>query len=190
VTWHGQAEQDAWVIEQHGAKPGFFIDVGAYDGVEHSNTLTLERNYGWHGICIEPQLDAFTRCQTVRSATSVMAAVSDRIGSCRLVGDRVVMDLTGDIPMYTLAHLLDVLDAPPIDYLSIDAEGMDLTVLQGHDFEQWPVHLITVETNVYLEGPERKNAIFAFLTAHGFKRRVEGVIAPGYGEFEDWYVYE
>jgi len=28
-------------------KGGFFVEVGGYDGVVSSNTLELERNYGW-----------------------------------------------------------------------------------------------------------------------------------------------
>lgn len=32
---------------------GFFIECGAYDGETRSNTLNLERYYGWTGILIE-----------------------------------------------------------------------------------------------------------------------------------------
>ena len=37
---------------------GFFVDVGANDGVIWNNTLGLE-NRGWTGICIEPHPDIF-----------------------------------------------------------------------------------------------------------------------------------
>ena len=34
-------------------KNGFFIECGAYDGETRSNTLNLERYYGWTEILIE-----------------------------------------------------------------------------------------------------------------------------------------
>ena len=38
----------------------FFIECGAYNGERYSNTLTLERRYGWRGVLIEgnPQFKA------------------------------------------------------------------------------------------------------------------------------------
>lgn len=32
----------------------FFLESGARDGEEHSNSLALERSYGWQGLLIEP----------------------------------------------------------------------------------------------------------------------------------------
>lgn len=34
-------------------QPGLFVECGALDGELHSNTLSLERNYGWSGVLIE-----------------------------------------------------------------------------------------------------------------------------------------
>ena len=38
----------------NGFKNGFFVDVGAHDGISINNTLYFERNNGWKGINIEP----------------------------------------------------------------------------------------------------------------------------------------
>mgnify|MGYP003647044221 FL=1 len=38
---------------------GFFVDIGANDGVTWNTTLGLETNNGWRGICIEPHPDIF-----------------------------------------------------------------------------------------------------------------------------------
>ncbi len=42
----------------NGCDDKFFIDIGAFDGVEISNTYALER-MGWKGICIEPIPEVF-----------------------------------------------------------------------------------------------------------------------------------
>lgn len=39
--------------------PGFFIESGARDGVEHSNTLFLESHHNWGGILVEPTRAVF-----------------------------------------------------------------------------------------------------------------------------------
>ena len=36
-----------------GIKKGFYVDVGAHDGVTDSNTLYFYRR-GWRGVCVEP----------------------------------------------------------------------------------------------------------------------------------------
>ena len=35
-------------------KNGYFIEVGAYNGVNKSNTYILEKFFDWSGICVEP----------------------------------------------------------------------------------------------------------------------------------------
>uniref|UniRef100_A0A6C0HP07 FkbM family methyltransferase n=1 Tax=viral metagenome TaxID=1070528 RepID=A0A6C0HP07_9ZZZZ len=37
-----------------GYKNGFYVDVGAHDGVSINNTLYFEKNNNWTGINIEP----------------------------------------------------------------------------------------------------------------------------------------
>ena len=35
-------------------KDGFYVDVGAHNGITYSNTAHFDLNLGWSGICIEP----------------------------------------------------------------------------------------------------------------------------------------
>ena len=38
---------------------GFFIESGALDGERFSNTLVLERRFGWTGLLVEPSESNF-----------------------------------------------------------------------------------------------------------------------------------
>lgn len=176
------------MVEQlDGLRGGFFVDVGAYDGVEHSNTLALERDYGWRGLCVEPNTAAYLRLIVNRPGSAWVCTLASNT-SVPLPFDGVTVGAGTLMAADTLTHMLKLVDAPPvIDYVSIDVEGHELQVLDGMDFDQWTVRLITVETNVYIDGPARKDAIHERLTARGFVRIREDVVAPGYGPFEDWF---
>jgi FkbM family methyltransferase len=41
---------------------GFFLEVGAYDGIFQSNTLFLEKDLNWKGILVEPNFKYFLQC--------------------------------------------------------------------------------------------------------------------------------
>jgi FkbM family methyltransferase len=46
---------------------GYFIELGANDGVTQSNTLFLEKNKNWKGILVEPMPANFLLCKKNRS---------------------------------------------------------------------------------------------------------------------------
>lgn len=190
MVWRSQAGQDQWVIETLGPGPGYFVDVGAHDGVVHSNTWTLEVEFGWRGLCIEPNANVYELLQINRACSTIDYAASDVIrDDGYLNGDR--LDTVGQpVKLRTLDWFLTTFgegSGGVVDYLSVDAEGHDLDVLRGHDFDRWHVRLITVEHNLYCDGPARKNAIYDHLTANGFERVREDVVAEGYGPYEDWF---
>ena len=58
-----------------------FVDVGAFDGVEFSNTLAFERGYGWKGVCIEPHPQAFKTLSQNRKCVCVEAACGSTLGT-------------------------------------------------------------------------------------------------------------
>ncbi|MGF6870598.1 FkbM family methyltransferase [Paraburkholderia sp. MM5477-R1] len=73
--------QDLFVIHVCGGqRGGFFIDSGASDGVLGSNSLLLETEYGWNGICIEPNESLFARLAAHRSCICLNACLYDREG--------------------------------------------------------------------------------------------------------------
>lgn len=64
---YSQFGQDRFVAEivYAGKRGGYFVEAGAGDGLWISNTLLLERRYGWTGILIEPT-SAFAALQRNR----------------------------------------------------------------------------------------------------------------------------
>lgn len=52
-----QLRQDLFVLFQTKFKKnGYFVEFGATDGIELSNSFLLEKEYGWKGILAEPAL--------------------------------------------------------------------------------------------------------------------------------------
>ncbi len=85
-----QIRQDLFVVAAtRGKKNGFFVEFGATDGREMSNSLLLEQSFGWSGILSEPapvwhnELKANrrakidTRCVWKSSGETIDFAVSD-----------------------------------------------------------------------------------------------------------------
>lgn len=74
-----QLGQDKIVDEYlHGKRNGVFVDIGAYDGVTFSNTLMLERERDWTGICIEPLPDVCAELRKNRRCICVQACLGNR----------------------------------------------------------------------------------------------------------------
>ena len=52
---YSQLNQDINVLKFYNNKTdGYFVEIGASDGIKISNTYLLEKEYNWKGICIEP----------------------------------------------------------------------------------------------------------------------------------------
>ena len=186
--FYSQAGQDKWVLSK--IAKGYYLDIGAYDGIESSNTFALEQA-GWEGLCVEPNKEAFDKLVRNRSSVNVNVAAHFYNGDTQFDGMRT--GAVGEtVQCRTLKDILQVKHAPAIiDYLSIDVEGAEMAVLKGMDFDKYHVRMITIEHNAYLEGTARQELIFDYLTRQGFARThkdVKCLTAPYEGViYEDWY---
>jgi len=158
---HSQVGQDLWVLEVFDQlKGGYFVDVGAYDGVQLSNTYWLERRFGWTGILIEANPRIFRMLERNRTSRCVLACIDGDPGTVHFkragVLGRIVPD--GDDPdaspdpsviELTSTTLMDVLaahDAPRVmEYLSMDIEGGEERALRDFDFDRYTFRCMTVE---------------------------------------------
>ena len=195
--FYSQAQQDRWVCDFFNYKKnGYFIDVGASDGIGASNTYFLEKYLNWNGISIEANEDTFNLLSRNRMSTNINIAINSFKGECSFDG-YTVNDKAGNIMVKcnTLNQvLLDANTNRDIDYFSLDIEGLEYLALESLDFNYWNIGLITVEHNLYCTDSTEKNKIYDLLTKNNFIREKEDVLCldphPSvYGKpYEDWYI--
>jgi FkbM family methyltransferase len=175
VKFDSESRQDlkAWLFFK-GKKDGFYIDVGANDGVSGNNTYALEQ-LGWKGICVEPQPDIFLQLQKNRTCEVCNAALSKQTNNeakfAKVSGPGIVNMYSGLDSEMTEVHkqtikklngIIEYIDIKTlsfndlmknhpginyIDFMSIDAEGGEMSILQAIDFTRFHFGLITIENN-------------------------------------------
>lgn len=199
---HSQLCQDLFVLTQTGFKrDGYFVEFGATNGVKYSNTLSLERQYGWRGILSEPatawskQLRANrraiidTRCVWARTGETLMFsepknALRSTIQEYSGVDRKPNRHDNAPTRAVTTVSLLDLLlehNAPEnIDYLSIDTEGSEFEILQAFDFNRFRLGVITCE-HAFVD--DKRVKIYDLLTRNGYRRVFKSI-----SRFDDWYI--
>lgn len=171
---------------------GFYIDVGAYDPVEHSVTKHFY-DQGWQGINIEPDTQPFRRLQAERPRDiNLNLALSDREGTLRLftapgaahpsVDPALITGWFGARPQDLLEIRLEATTLasvcsrhlPPgqtIDFLKIDVEAHEYEVIHGHDWSRWRPRLVLVEScNHESWEPMLRSASYHFTLFDGINR--------------------
>jgi FkbM family methyltransferase len=160
--WRSQAGQDFWVIGEvfNELRGGFFLDIGAHDGVSISNTYVLERRYAWKGICIEGNPTTFHQLKQNRTCDCVNTCLSDSEREVRFLKKGVLSGIVseetdnrlGDVEHEVtvlarpLISILEECSAPKvIDYLSMDIEGAEEQVLKAFPFDRYSFNCITLE---------------------------------------------
>lgn len=197
---YSQLGQDKKVVSFYkGKRGGYFVEIGAYDGVALSNTFALERQYGWRGICVEPLVDRFAQLLNNRTAECCNLAVynkSDMDVSFDIEGDAGMLSginthidahkytvdknkKTVTVKTISLNDLLEKYKAPSfMEYLSLDTEGSEYEILKALDFSKWKFGLIDLEHN-HIE--PRRSQIKQLLCSNGYT-----YIGPNH--FDDSYV--
>jgi len=194
-----QLGQDLWVLEKLNWKQGgFFVEFGATDGVLLSNTWLLEKSFQWQGICAEPNPKFFEQLRRNRTChlssacvhrasgekmrfvlADVYGGLADYAKDDEHFAKRVAYEENGEVMEVETISLMDLLDqynAPRrIDYLSIDTEGSEFTILEGIDWERYRFSCITVEHNFAAQ----RQQISTLLLANGYVQHE--------AQWDDWY---
>jgi len=117
------------VIDYFGNKTnGVFIEASALDGEEYSYTLFLEKELGWTGLLVEPNITIFKRIV----AKNRKAYVTN---SCLSTSNHpeIVQNSNGKnkIECFPLYSLLLAMGAKKIDFLSLDIRTVDTKLLRA-----------------------------------------------------------
>jgi FkbM family methyltransferase len=198
---YSQLNQDLLALYVHDKKTnGFFVEFGACDGIELSNTYLLEKDYGWNGILAEPanvyheQLENNRNCLIEKKC--VYSKTNEKIlfQECDLAMLSTVNDYknNGDwateernngrsyfVDTTTLDDLLVEHNSPQsIDYVSIDVEGSEYEILNSFSFN-WDVKLFTIEHNF----TPNRNKIYELMKKNNYERIFQEI-----SEWDDWYI--
>lgn len=186
-----QYGQDRYVhrfFERYPPRYRFFVDVGAFDGITHSNTRLLYE-LGWSGVCIEASPENVELLKGLYADSSrvsiIHSACSDYEGTATLhvattptkpgsevssLDERQPAEWPDfswheqEVRVSTITRLLQPVHPPGIDFLSVDVEGEDFKVLKGLDVAVFAPSLIVVEHN---KGRNR-TLILQWARSHGY----------------------
>jgi FkbM family methyltransferase len=184
-----QLHQDLWVLAETKRRlGGFFVEIGAFDGIEHSNTYLLEKEFGWTGILVEPNPAYHSVLRERRSAALSTSAVYSTTGKVDFMHVGAAAVLSGiakhafsdrhaqlrsrdsdviTVDTLTLNDLLRNYGAPnKVDYISIDTEGSEFEILAAFDFDAFDVRLFSIEHNF----TPREVDTDKLMRRHGYRR--------------------
>ena len=147
---------------------GYACDVGAWNGVELSNTLQLEEA-GWDVLCVEANPIIAGPLTLARKLVKMVACGKGNSDSQpftvyevgqpgnysaisalhpdenRPVHRDIDPKFVFSVPVRTLDWLLDHVKFPRLDVLTIDVEGGESDVLDGFDIARWQPKVIVLE---------------------------------------------
>lgn len=173
---------EEWIVRDffQDRRDGVFIDIGAADYKQYSNTWFLETARGWSGLAIDAQASYAADYTTHRPRTRFESFfVSDRsddqatlyVNSTKWVAsDRQSFtarwsDQTTPVQVATIT-LDDLLPARAIehfDFLSLDIELAEPRALAGFDIERFKPSLVCIEAH-----PEVRQSLLDYFHQHGY----------------------
>jgi FkbM family methyltransferase len=156
-------EQDI-ILNYFKDEVGTFLDLGSYDGVNLSNTRALVRKK-WKGVLVDPSPEVFKRlelnCKDYE-LTLINCAVSDYNDTVSFYDNQNAVATMHqketerwdneefnkiEVRCRDVKELLEELPYTVYDFISIDCEGEDLTLLKRIDFAKYKTRLVCVEWN-------------------------------------------
>lgn len=171
--YYGQWETDRIIEKYFDKSNGVCVEVGASDGTKGSNTKYFEEK-GWKTLCIEAN-PAYKEILTETRQEVEIVAVGDEPSNSSefnvfVIGkDKILSSISGldvdeklveshkhliheqykiQVPVKRLGDILDDRGySADIDFISIDTEGTEISVLKSIDLEKWNVKMLVVENN-------------------------------------------
>lgn len=176
TKYFSQYKQDEFIdkVLFNKKQNGFFIEIGAHDGISFSNSLFFEKNRNWEGICIEPNPTVFDKLVKNRNSINLNVCIgnsNDTVKFTQIVGCAEM--LSGVSNKYDIRHLerikkeisinggeiksievqmvcletISQINGRCIDFISIDTEGNEFDIVKSIDFKKICVRVLVIENN-------------------------------------------
>jgi FkbM family methyltransferase len=165
-----------------------FLDVGAKDGRDGSNSWFFEQYLGWRCYEIEGDERHFALLEKFRPlSVNIWAAVSKEYGEAEWIADgilsggqsglRMSKSIKEDTNMLyssikkvrttPISTVLSHFALSHVDVMSLDVEGAELAVLETVDFRKVTIDVLTIECNEPTS--EKCAAVRALLGRNGYE---------------------
>ena len=148
---------------------GYFVEIGAYDGIMGSNCYHFEKYCHWDGIAIEPSNLQFQKlvknrnCKVINKAIDKVEREIDFIeviegytqmsyinhGNNTNSQEFLNKDNRTKINNQKIKTVFfnNTIENKDIDYISIDTEGNELDILKSINYKNFNIKVISVENN-------------------------------------------
>jgi FkbM family methyltransferase len=177
-------------LDENFTEPGTFLEIGCWNGEIISQTLYLEREKGWTGLCVDPFPSNFEQrqCKLCQKAVSldglprafIKVSIDRRYGGDVSYFSGFKDRLAAHWPLIvefcdyeevqvetiTFTQLCADYAMPKhIEFLSVDVEGAELEIFKSIDFSQYSFGLIVFEHN---EDPMVREQVGEILCRNGY----------------------
>ncbi len=184
-----------------------FLEFGATDGIDLSNTYVLEKNFGWNGSLSEPSpqwhknlknnrpnSNIITECIWSKSGevldffesdVGVLSTISEYKESDKvsIPGNTIERVRSGKLVKVETISLNDVIhksfNSVAPSYISIDTEGSEYEILRFFNFKKFRPVVFTIEHNF----TEIENKIDGLMFENDYVR-----IFKEFTAFDAWYI--
>lgn len=155
---------------------GVFMDIGAHDGLTINNSLFFEKERGWTGVCVEPIPEVYQKLVVNRPQAKLLnCAISNEDGTAEFICNTGYTEMLSGLkndydkrhaarmqfeiqsqggsskvittPTRRLESICDELQIKHINYLSVDVEGAEFSVIKSINFDKVYIDVIDFENN-------------------------------------------
>ena len=163
---YSQNKEEEIILNHFKNFKGTFLDLGAYDGIDLSNTRALTE-LGWSGVCIEPNPVIFERlCDNLKAFNKVIeykfALGTENKTVMMQMNDSYYSTVkqsevdrwrgsfkfeSAEVQMLDFKSFLEFSKYKTFYFISIDCEGLDYEILAQINLDEVECKMVCVETN-------------------------------------------
>lgn len=173
--WRGQNKEDMIVSNYFGDYKGTLLDLGANDGITFSNSFKLLWN-GWSGVLVDPSPSAYKKLQTLYEGNPDVHLMNVAIGNHNTLttlydsdsllnnGDSSLVSTCVknetkrweplnmkfeevEVEMWNFKYLIHQSPIKSFDFISIDCEGLDISILKQINLSDVNCRCLCIEHN-------------------------------------------